>query len=103
MMVTEYQPITKERAAELLTVSKRTIDNLIADGTLPLPTAIGRRVYWHPTVFFAWLDQRLGVECDSGITAPTCARPRGRPRATPTFRAAPTRGADPDAKRPKSD
>ncbi len=51
-MVTPYQPITKEQAAEILSVSKRTIDNWIADSTLPPPTAIGRRVYWHPTTFY---------------------------------------------------
>ncbi len=36
-MTIPYQPITKESAAELLAVSKRTIDNWIADGTIIAP------------------------------------------------------------------
>lgn len=54
VMSTPYKLITKEAAAELLSVSKRTIDNWIADGTLPIPTSIGRRVYWHPDAFRLW-------------------------------------------------
>ena len=34
-----YQPITKESAAALLAVSKRTVDNWIADGTIIAPAA----------------------------------------------------------------
>ena len=86
-MATEYRPVTKERAAEILTVSKRTIDTFIADGTLPPPTPIGRRVYWHPTLFFNWLDERLGVvvAAEQSTTPAQATRPRGRPRATPVF------------------
>ena len=80
----EYQPITKERAAEILGVSKRTIDNFLADSTLPRPTYIGRRVYWHPTVFYGWLDARLGVgeAAASGTLAQALSAPKrtGRPR-----------------------
>lgn len=52
-------PITKEMAAGIMSVSKRTIENWIADGTLPAPRAIGRRVYWHPDIFRKWLDSKL--------------------------------------------
>lgn len=80
-MTIPYQPITKECAAELLAVSKRTIDNWIADGTIIAPSAIGRRVYWHPDAFFRWLDEKLGADRSR---PPELAQPpkRGRPRAT---------------------
>jgi phage terminase Nu1 subunit (DNA packaging protein) len=82
--MTPYQPITKEDAARILSVSKRTIDNWLADGTIVQPNNIGRRLYWHPDVFYAWLDERLGVNaapCNKGqrIVEP---KQRGRPRAT---------------------
>ncbi len=80
-MPAAYQPITKEMAATLLSVSKRTIDSWIADHTLPVPTPIGRRVYWHPTVFYAWLDRRLGVEPRASGTPPQECPRKGRPRS----------------------
>ncbi|WP_296576209.1 helix-turn-helix domain-containing protein, partial [Zoogloea sp.] len=47
-MTEPYSPITKEMAAEILNVSKRTIDNWLADGSIVPPHNIGRRIYWHP-------------------------------------------------------
>lgn len=80
-MSTPYKLITKETAAELLSVSKRTIDNWIADGTLPMPTSIGRRVYWHPDVFRLWQNKMLGIQqAPQTNTLPGLSR-RGRPRS----------------------
>lgn len=79
-MNTPYKPITKEAAAELLSVSKRTIDNWISDGKLPMPTSIGRRVYWHPDVFRAWEDRMLGVQ-EAPKKSHESKTSRGRPRA----------------------
>jgi len=85
-MATPFQPITKERAAEILSVSKRTVETWVADGTMPTPATIGRRVYWHPDPFFAWLNHRLGyvqqMENPSAGTTEATIRRRGRPRAT---------------------
>jgi predicted DNA-binding transcriptional regulator AlpA len=81
----ECTPITKAKAAEILSVSPRTIDNLMASRTLPPHSYIGRKVYWHPDTFFAWLNNTLGVGAMSPLHAGT-ARPtatprrRGRPR-----------------------
>jgi len=80
-MSTPYRPVTKEVAAELFSVSIRTIDNWIANGTLPMPTSVGRRVYWHPAVFRAWQDTTLGfIENTDGDINMSQNR-RGRPRA----------------------
>ncbi len=82
-MTEPYSPITKEMAAEILNVSKRTIDNWLADGSIVPPHNIGRRVYWHPKVFYAWLDQKLGLDCDTASNPrPVQGKPRGRPRST---------------------
>lgn len=83
-MPTPFHPITKERAAEILSVSKRTIENWVADGTMPTPTTIGRRVYWHPDVFFTWLNHKLGhlENALTGASSTPANRRRGRPRAT---------------------
>ncbi|WP_366940786.1 helix-turn-helix domain-containing protein [uncultured Azonexus sp.] len=80
-MNTPQKLVTKELAAELLSVSMRTINYWISDGTLPMPTAIGRRVYWHPVEFRAWQDRLFGLkeESQNQTIAPT-KRNRGRPR-----------------------
>ena len=81
MATTAYTPITKESAALILSVSQRTIDNWIADGTMPHPLRIGsgRRVYWHPDEFYNWLNQSLKREGQHPL-ASFKHRQRGRPR-----------------------
>lgn len=86
-MNSPLQPLTKEEVARILSVSKRTIENWIADGSLIAPTTIGRRVYWHPTAFYEWLNQRFEHQlAGCRVNEPPAARPprRGRPRASGT-------------------
>jgi len=59
MSVVPFRPITKEQAAEILGASVRTIENYVSDNLMPAPVAIGRRVYWHPDIFYSWLDGHL--------------------------------------------
>jgi predicted DNA-binding transcriptional regulator AlpA len=63
MATVAFKPITKESAASILSVSQRTIDNWIANGTMPQPLQIasGRRVYWHPDVFYEIPPQQLSL------------------------------------------
>ncbi|MDR3409543.1 MAG: helix-turn-helix domain-containing protein [Formivibrio sp.] len=56
---TPFKPLTKEDIAGILNISIRTVENWIKDGTLPAPHKIAQRVYWHPDIFYTWLDQRL--------------------------------------------
>lgn len=58
-MTVAFKPLTKDDIAEILGVSQRTIENWVNDGTVPVPKRLGNRVYWHPTVFYGWLEQRL--------------------------------------------
>ncbi|WP_250473101.1 helix-turn-helix domain-containing protein [Caballeronia sp. GAFFF1] len=61
MSTTPFTPITKENAAQILSVSVRTIDHYVQDGRMPAPVHLGRRAYWHPEVFYAWLHRALGA------------------------------------------
>lgn len=61
MSTTPFTPITKENAAQILSVSVRTIDHYVRDGRMPAPVHLGRRAYWHPDVFYAWLHRALGA------------------------------------------
>jgi hypothetical protein len=52
-----FKPITREQAAEILSVSLTTLDAMITSGVLPPPRQLGdcRKLYWHPDVFYAAL------------------------------------------------
>lgn len=60
-MTHAFKPLTKDDIAEVLGLSLRTVENWVNDGTLPLPKKLGNRVYWHPNVFYSWLDRRLSA------------------------------------------
>lgn len=59
--MTPFTPITREQAAAILSVSLSTLDAMIAAESIPEPRALpgGRRKYWHPDIFYTWLDQQL--------------------------------------------
>jgi excisionase family DNA binding protein len=57
-----FKPLTKDDVADVLGVSLRTIENWVNERTLPAPKKLGNRVYWHPAVFYAWLEHQLTVE-----------------------------------------
>ncbi len=69
-----FTPLTKEDVADVLGVSLRTIENWVASEVFPAPASIGGRVFWHPDVFYSWLDHRLrsGTR-DAGSGAPRTA------------------------------
>jgi DNA-binding transcriptional MerR regulator len=61
MAVGPFKPVTREDGARILSVSLATLDHLIETGVLPPPRSLGggRRVYWHPDVFYGRLDELL--------------------------------------------
>jgi hypothetical protein len=60
MSITPFIPVTREKAAEVLSVSLATIDNWIDSEILPPTTKIGKRLeYWHPDIFYGSLDALL--------------------------------------------
>lgn len=56
---TPFRPMSKEEIADVLGVSARTVENWVNEGLVPAPKKLGNRVYWHPNVFYAWLDSYL--------------------------------------------
>lgn len=56
----------------------RTIENYVVANILPARAAIGNRRYWHPDVFYAWLEQALrnGAVNPSDAASPRAAAPR---------------------------
>jgi excisionase family DNA binding protein len=56
-----FKPITREQAADILSVSLSTLDTMIDSGALPAPRPLGgrRRLYWHPAVFYGHLGRKL--------------------------------------------
>lgn len=83
-----FKPLTKEHIADVLGISLRTVENWVADGTLPAPKKLGNRVYWHPDTFYAWLDHRLSTDGEADTVAgqtdgvPTTKTDRTKPRAS---------------------
>ncbi|MDR3369063.1 helix-turn-helix domain-containing protein [Rhodoferax sp.] len=58
-----FRPMSKDEIADVLGVSARTVENWVNDGIVPAPKKLGNRVYWHPNVFYAWLDAYLLSDC----------------------------------------
>lgn len=68
-----FKPLSKNDLADVLGVSIRTIENWVNDGTLPGPSKLGNRVYWHPNTFYAWLDRRLSADASAADAPPEVA------------------------------
>lgn len=51
MLANDLKLVTKDIAAEVFSVSVKTIDNYIKDGMLPQPTRFVSKEYWHPDDF----------------------------------------------------
>lgn len=58
-MTAPFVPLTKEAVAAILDCTTRTIENMVNSGELPAPVRIAGRVFWHPEVFYIWLDGLL--------------------------------------------
>ena len=83
-----FTPLTKEAVADSLGVSKRTVENWVADGTLPAPRKLGNRVYWHPEVYYDWLSRRLKEDEPRADDVPATAEPQPAPVSSPARRQA---------------
>lgn len=62
MTVTLHLPMTKDEVAVALRISKRYVEKLVNSGAMPACGRIGGRVFWHPEVFYAWLDNAMRPE-----------------------------------------
>lgn len=57
--IAPFKPLTKEDVASLLGVTSRCIELWVEQGLLPRWCKLGNRCFWHPKVFFSWLDAYL--------------------------------------------
>ena len=80
-MSTPFTPLTKQDIQRICQVSLRTIDYWLKRGIIPTPMTIpgSRKVYWHPDVFYGWLNQRL-LGSATATHTPISAAKLGRPR-----------------------
>lgn len=64
MPVPPFKPVTREDGARVLSISLGTLDHMIETGVLPPLRALGggRRLYWHPDIFYSCLDQLLRAD-----------------------------------------
>ena len=58
-MTTPFVPMSKEDVAAVLMCTPRTVENLVKSGRIPTPTLLAGRIFWHPDVFYSWLDGEL--------------------------------------------
>ena len=59
--VLPFEPLTRQDIARILNVSLRTVDAWSAKKFLPPKVEVGGRVYWHPRIFYEWLDAILST------------------------------------------
>ncbi|MDN3544047.1 helix-turn-helix domain-containing protein [Kinneretia asaccharophila] len=84
---TAFKPMSKDDVADVLGVSLRTVENWVNDGTLPAPAKLGNRCYWLPSLFYSWLERRLGggapvaADVAPAVVAPAEAAPAQASRA----------------------
>ena len=50
--------LSKDDLCASLGISKRTIENMVRDGTFPPPVRLGKYVYWSEVAIHGW-QQRL--------------------------------------------
>jgi hypothetical protein len=68
--------MTKEDVAQALQCSVRNIEKLIQSGGMPGPGRVAGRSFWHPNIFYEWLDAVLRQTATSSIDASESALER---------------------------
>lgn len=58
-MTAPFAPMSKEDVAAVLRCSDRTIEKMVKSRKMPAPTLLAGHVFWHPDVFYSWLDSEL--------------------------------------------
>lgn len=61
-VVQPFRPMTKADVADVLGVCTKTVEAWERACIIPPGQRLGAFVFWHPHVFYAWLDKRLKGE-----------------------------------------
>lgn len=54
--------LTKAELCRRLTLSARTVENMVRDGRFPPPVRIGKLVYWSEKAVFEWQRARFKAQ-----------------------------------------
>lgn len=101
-MTSPFVPLTKEAVAAVLDCTTRTIENMVNSGELPAPVRIAGRVFWHPEVFYTWLDSLLRRPESIGISVPVAASGAGNKKLSMPSRPSPGKTVPDPAARMKA-
>lgn len=86
--ITPFQPVTREAAAKILKKTVRALEDWYGKDVMPRPAVIGGTCYWHPAIFFSWLDAKLkGRAWPSTSSRPEDAETKAREAQDPKERA----------------
>lgn len=82
-VVQPFRPMTKADVAEVLGVCTKTVEAWERARIIPPGQRLGAFVFWHPHVFYAWLDKRLKGEepAHDAVAAPAAVPPTPEPSA----------------------
>lgn len=58
-MTAPFAPMTKKDVAAVLMCTTRHIEIMVKSGEIPPPRLLAGHVFWHPDVFYSWLDSEL--------------------------------------------
>lgn len=86
--IAPFEPVTREAAAKILKKTVRALEDWYGEGAMPKPAVIGGTCYWHPAIFFSWLDAKLkGRAWTSTSSRPEDAGTEARAAQDPQERA----------------
>ncbi|WP_162910317.1 helix-turn-helix transcriptional regulator [Azohydromonas sediminis] len=82
--------MTKADVAEVLGVCTKTVEAWERARIIPPGQRLGAFVFWHPLVFYAWLDRRLKGEAPAhdAVVAPAAVPSTSEPSTVTTTKAA---------------
>jgi hypothetical protein len=86
-----FKPLRRGDVAAILGVSDRTLDNWQKSGKMPKSKGIEGCVYWHPEVFYSWLNQALQPSPGSDSAQVSCSGDSSPGRAEKSAQAPATR------------
>ncbi|PLZ02395.1 DNA-binding protein [Burkholderia sp. WAC0059] len=59
---TVIRQINKQTLCERLSISERTLENMVREGSFPPPVRIGKHVYWTEVAVRRWQEQVFSAQ-----------------------------------------
>lgn len=58
----DFKMLTKKDVLAILSISERTLENMVDGQTFPPAVKIGQRVYWRPEAVNLWLEAKFNEQ-----------------------------------------